>query len=380
MPRRLLLCVLFAAAVAPWLGTAPDAVAQDEDVKKVRIKTADEAILQATFYKSKAKQPTNSPCVILLHQPLTDPSKGDWAGLAKTVAEKGFNVLRLDFRGHGDSTLVNPNVFWKDKDKNGNAVVNINNDFMPKLAKAKPQPNKIDKKDFEGKPRYLPKLAEDIMAARVYLDQLNDDKEVNTSSVYLIGAGDAATLGLLYATTEWVRPQKIPPALIGNHPALYAVRGGGPAVGGEPAGKDVAGAIWLSPTRPRAGKLEIPDDTVQSWVQYAPDLRITTPMLCIHGTEDDAGAAGSKFLQDRVLVAHPPKGSPLQKLPLNQIVTVKGKLSGVNLLGQQLGTEKYITDYLEAAERSRQNPARIANRLFPIPPPIDLRSFGVCVK
>ncbi len=376
MPRRLVLLVGFAALLIPWITSAPTRAAEEEDTKKLKFKTADEVTLHATLYKSKAKNPTNSPCVILLHQPFTDPNKGDWGGLAKTLAKEGFNVLRLDFRGHGESTLVNPNKFWDDP---------INARYWPKQAKSKPQPNKLEfpkdpTKATQFMKRYLPRLAEDIMAARIALDQLNDNNEVNTSSVYIVGPQETMTLGLLYMTAEWVRPQKIPPAMVGAHPALGPRKGGGPIVGGEPAGKDIAGAVWLSPTLPTRGLADLDNRLVQSWMQYAPELRDRSPMLCIHGDKDSGGEAGSKFLQDQVLVANPPRGSSLSKLGMNKIVTVKGALAGGNLLGQQLGTEKLIVDYLNALESERLNLIRIPRRDFPTPPPLDLRGYGVCVK
>ncbi len=376
MPRRLLLAAVFVAALLPWVATPQPVLAQEDDTKKIKFKTADEVTLHATLYKSKAKNPNNSPCVILLHQPLTDPNKGDLGGLAKTLAKEGYNVLRLDFRGHGDSTLVNPAKFWSDP---------INATFFPKEAKKKPLPNKFElpkdaTKATKDMKNYLPKLAEDIMAARVALDQLSDNNEVNSSSVYLVGPQDCATLGTLYATTEWVRPQKIPASLIGNHPALAAKNGGGPAVGGEPAGKDLGGAVWLSPTVPANGIVDVDNKTVQRWMAFAPELRDRTPVLCIYGDKDTAGQSGATFFQDKVFVANPPKGSPLSKLGMNKTMTVKSTLTGVGLLGQQLGTEKLIVDYLEALEKERLNLIRIPNRGFPTPPPIDLKSFGVCDK
>lgn len=369
MSRKFLPVGLFLAALVPLLFVGPRLSAQEEDVKKISFKTSDEVSLQGTLYKSKGKNPTNGPCVILLHQPGLAGKAGDWAGLAKTLAEKGFNVLDFDFRGTGESTLINPNAFWKDP---------VNATMMQNLARKKPQPGKLNLADYKTKETYYPKLAEDVMAARIALDQLNDNLEVNTSSVYLVGAGDAATIGMLYLAAEWFRSQKLPPALVGPYPAL-APRLGGPIVGGQAAGVDVAGAIWLSPSKPTLGTVGVTTNNVNAWLDVAPEMRERTPMLFLYGDGDDKGKSGANFFRNDVLKAQPNPGSPLQPLKLTRSIAIdKTRLTGAELLGKKLKTEDLIGEYLTALDKERANMIRQPNRAFPTPPPIDLRQFGVC--
>ena len=54
--------------------------------------------------------------------------------------------------------------------------------------------------------KYSPTLMVDLAAVRAHLDSKNDSGELNTSSIYLVGGGTAATIGLAWMATEWNRP------------------------------------------------------------------------------------------------------------------------------------------------------------------------------
>lgn len=366
MRRQLLLLILFVLVLVPWLSPAPQLLAQaDESSRKIAFKSHDEVTLQGILYRSK--KGANSPTVLILHSYGVDPNKGDWGGLAKTLANEGYNVLRFDFRGHGESKIVNASKFWTDP---------INQSYLGALARKKP--DIIDVKNFPGRDggSYFPRLADDIMAARVALDQLNDNSEINTRSLYLIGSTDAVNNGFLYLTAEWSRPQKMPPFMIGMGQLVLSPPTPNGLNGLEPAALDVAGAIWLSPTKHRS----IPDRVIQQWVQAAPELRERTPMLFIHGDQDIIGRAGTRFFLDQVLAANSTR-SGLPKLVHTTARAIKGtKLTGAELLGKgaTLGTEKMIIDYLNTLEKERLNLIRVTNRGFSSPPPINLPYFGVC--
>ena len=371
MRRRLTLCGVFLAAILPWLSSPAPVAAQpadDPNGTPVSFRTSDHVSIQGYLHKptKMGSSPGRSPVVILLHGSGDDPAKGDFPALAKTLAEKGFNVLRFDFRGHGKSTAV-ANDFWTDP---------INASYLKTLAKKKPN-NKIDWNALKGgrSAAYFPRLADDLMAARVGLDQLNDNSEVNTSSVYLVGARDAATIGLLYLAAEWSRPQKLPPTIINKFPPL-APRNLQNILGvGDPcAGWDVAGAVWLSPAKHPSVSL----NTMQKWVQSAPEMRERTPMLFIYGEKDTKAKNEAKSFREEILVAAPRTGAA--PLPFTKVQPIeKTDLSGVGLLGKDLGTEKYIVDYLVEREKERKNLLRVSNRGYAPPPPgINLPLFGVC--
>jgi pimeloyl-ACP methyl ester carboxylesterase len=366
--RRLLLSGLFLTLVGILgVGESTPIQAQAPDnLRTVSFKTADDVTLEGVLTKSA--KGGNSPVVLMLHSPSDDPNKGDFKGLATTLAEEGFNVFRFDFRGHGKSTLVNPTKFWNDP---------INATFMKAQAtKRKP---KIEAADYRNKSNYFCRLADDVMAARVALDQLNDNGDVNTSSVYIIGAKDAATLGLLYLTAEWSRPQKYPSLPMINYslvprPSAVGMTMALPSLDTPTAGQDVAGAIWLSPARHPS----VPTSTMQQWVRFAPELRDRTPMLFIAGADDTlAKNAANSYIRETLANKIP--GAAVANLPLTQLrVIEKTNLKGAELLGKSLGTEKMIVEYLKVLEKERKNMIRISNRGFQQPPPINFPTFGVC--
>jgi pimeloyl-ACP methyl ester carboxylesterase len=368
MRRRLLLCGVFLAAVVPWLAGPVAAQTDDPTVVPMTFRTSDHATISGVLNKpTKAGvAPGRSPVVILLHGSGDDPAKGDYPALAKTLADRGFNVLRFDFRGHGKSTGV-ANDFWTDP---------INANYLKTLAKKKPIKTKIEWNDLKvGKNGgYFPRLADDLMAARASLDQLNDNGEVSTSSVYLVGARDAATIGLLYLAAEWSRPQKLPPTIINRFPPL-APRNQQTILGvGDPcAGWDVAGAVWLSAVRHPS----VSQPTMQAWVQSAPEMRERTPMLFLYGEKDVKAKSEAKAFREEVLVAQPRTGAPPLPLTIARPIE-KTDLSGVGLL-KDPSTEKIIVEYLEAREKDRKSLLRVPNRGYAPPPPsINLPLFGVC--
>ncbi len=365
MPVRLpaLLAAAAFALAAPALAQAPPKADDTPvDSKDVGFTTADGVDIQGTLYKA-VKNPSDAPCVILLHSFGKDPNKGDWTGLAKTLARKGFNTLRFDFRGHGKSTVISDtNLFWSNP---------MNVAAFPSLAKKKPLPNKLEMKDVTtARGGYFPQLANDILAARIDLDKKNDGGEVNTGSVYLIGATDATAIGMLYMTAEWTRPQVLPQAvnLLTLPPNNWQV-----PPNSDLAGKDIAAAVWLSPVRhPTVDK-----DVMKRWVAAYTELRAKNSMLFINGADDKAGKTTSNYILDEVLVAKS-RDKKLNDMRFTSAIEVKGsKNLGVDLLGNALGTEEEIVKYLETVEKDRKNITRTANRNYTKPPLLVPALFGV---
>ncbi len=158
--------------------------AQDKQDKKgedVQFMTADKVEIRGTFYPA-AK--TKAPCAILLHNIGGNRRQEGWDKLAQ-VLSKDFAVLTFDFRGHGDSTNVDP-LFWKSS-----------TNMM--IRGANKMPSKISYKDFPD--AYYPMLTNDLAAAKRYLDQQNDANACNSSSIVVIGAQDAAAIGAFWIYT-----------------------------------------------------------------------------------------------------------------------------------------------------------------------------------
>lgn len=341
------------------------------ETESINFETADAVQLQGTIYKPvfgkdqivSAKEAADAPVVILLHSFLADPNVKGWDSLAITLAEKGFHVLRFDFRGHGKSTVI-AKQFWEYPENAG---------VFKTLVKKKPLPLTLDNAEVKKAPYYYPVLVNDIMAARVALDKMNDAGKLNTATVYLVGAGDAATLGMMYMAAEWTRPQKPTEfeAKVIKFLPLTNVDSR------SSAGKDIAGAVWLSPARPAA----VPEKSMKAWVEAFTDLRESNPVLCVHGDGDTAGQKVSKFIVDEMLVAKPAATAKLNKLPFTSIKTVeKTKAVGADLLGKQLGTEDIILKYLETLEKDRKNVTKVVNRNYNDSPFVQPTALGATVK
>lgn len=369
MRRWMAAPVVFAAAAALALvGDPRPARAQNKPVEE-NFTTADGVRLKGLFHKSGTPAEGN-PVVVLLYPPGAGNSlnkPGDWDGLASTLNKAGYHVFRFDWRGHGKSTdIVDTDEFWNLTGRP--TPTGIWNQKYVKGVKDRPVKNTLSvAKDID--PKYFPVYVNDLAAARFHLDAKNDDKRLNTGEVYLIGAGDAATLGLLWLAAEWHRPA--------------VSRGGGPSVvpsgGGKgdmklSAGVDVAGAVWLSATRPA----QVKEKVVEGWVAQTPKLRDRNPMLFLQGAQEPAKAgADGKFFFEQVLKA---KGSKTLN-PLDQtfLTPISGtKLGGVELLGKsdELATEGTILSYLKARRKDRDAVVR-QERKYVTPYAINLAFFGV---
>jgi pimeloyl-ACP methyl ester carboxylesterase len=378
MRRWLALPVMFAAAALLALSGAPrPAQAQDGKPVEETFTTADGVRLKGLFHRSP-KGGQGDPVVVLLYPPGPDRTMlkpGDWDGLAKTLNDNGFHVFRFDWRGHGKSTDITDPLgdgtgfsgFWTNRftglwHQNPRYVVGANR---------RPVKNELNVKT-DIRPGYFPVYATDLAAVRLHLDQKNDQGDLNSSSIYLIGAGDTATLAMLWLAAEWNRPA-VAPVLGAGLQYKYTPMPG--IVVDPPAGADIAGAIWLSASRPSV----IPAPAVANWVRSNLKLRDNNPMLFLYGEKDSSGASGSRYFYDQVLVAKGNRSQGVKDLEQTFLTAVpKTSLSGVNLLGKnaETGTEDTIVKYLQARQKDRVALTR-KMRNYVGPYFIDLRYFGL---
>jgi hypothetical protein len=282
-----------------WIIGPPIACADE-----VQFETADKVELHGTFYPcSKAK----APCVIFLHKIGGNRQQKGWDELAEALT-KDFAVLSFDFRGHGDSTTVEPSAFWMAP--NNNLIKGANK-----------KPNKINYKDFP--PQYYPVLANDVVAARRFLDQQNDAGACNTSNIIIIGAEEGAAIGALWMYTEAERYR-----MVRNAFGRFI-----PDPMGKTEGDDIASAIWLSIPKSFAGVsvahfLKGPNNKIRDKV----------PMVFFYGDQDQKSAAAAASLVQEV------KGNKTG-LELTRTKPKKNtKLTGVALLGQKNFDPKTETD------------------------------------
>ena len=320
--------------------------------------------LKGVFYKA---QDGSRPVVLMLHDYKANPTEGVWEDTAKLCLAKGFGVLRFDFRGHGKSTDVIPGDFWA---RNENRLL-VSGGTSPNVA------SKTSIKFTEFKPNYFPMLVQDIAAARNYLDDLNDNGTVNTSTIYLLGPGDAAGLGFLYMASEWSR-ERIKPEL--TNASLYVSPRRPLLQASEPAGLDIGGAIWLGPTRHQS----IPLANLKEWCinPATIELRSQTRMLFVHGDKDTKSTPFAKSLYSDVLLMDKkslPGGAILAKPEFTSFVRdIKGSAAGgTKLLGNNLGTEKLIGDFLKDVDKDRGSKTT-KKRGWAKPLWINVSDYGVC--
>lgn len=288
--------------------------------KPIDFKTFDGVTIQGTFYPNPGGK--KDAVAILLHEP--DLKKGSssqndgWADLAGALQQQGYAVLMFDFRGFGESKTVNVDTFFK----------HIQNVQLIRGAVRKP--SQVSYKDFQ--PKYLPYLVNDIAAAKAYLDRQNDQKQCNTSSVVLIGAGESAALGALWMAHEARRAKDK------NNPLLAAAAR---PILAEPEGKDLAGAIWLT-ANTRLGSANVPVAGLTR------DLKV--PQVFVYGGGDKAAAGvASGFAKGATTKVGKDKDAGYPRA-----VAVTGVSSaGHRLLGKGEDGEKAVLDALKAIMEKR---------------------------
>jgi hypothetical protein len=305
------------------LQTQPKAAAPDPSKVPVPFTTADGVDLVGTYYRGNKGK--DSPCAIILHKFGSDRTKGELDALARELqrSPRGFAVLTFDFRGHGESKNVAP-TFW---------AVGVNNSMVNTRGSDK---SRIEFKDF--RPSYFPWLVNDIMAARKFLELKNDGGECNVNSLFLIGAQEGASLGYLFATTEWDRTYTT------GYKALQS------AGTQHIAGNDIAGCVWLSLLqRPQVNTGSVTFD-LNAWPRNRPLMREKTATLLIYGERDTAAKQTADNVY-RALTSGREKASKF-----TQKYEVKGtELAGQALIGQTgLGVSAKVIEFTDRVLTERR--------------------------
>jgi len=308
--------VLFAFVVAlGLLYSQSDAQTGDkEKSEKVRFTTIDGVEISGNFYQGKS----NGPVVMMLHAIGQDSRKKGWSALAEDLQASGCSVLTFDFRGHGTSTSVDPDSFWK---------------IQANKSAGKPpyKQSNIEYKDFS--PAYYPVLINDIAAAKAFIDRKNDNKVCNSANTILIGSESGATLGAVWLNSEWHRHKLI--EVPSGSPFIPASLQPDP----RPEGKDVIAAIWLSiGTKVGAKAVRI------STTLDLPGKAGATPMVFMYGDADTAGRDIAKGV-----VKYLKNAKEKDKYRFTDAVEVgkNTKLSGVELLQPSLKSNEEIVRYIK---------------------------------
>lgn len=82
-------------------GTRPSTGTAAPDCEAIQLRTQDEQRLAASFFPPRGRREARSPAAILVHD--AGRSRSDMVELAGALQKRGFAVLTLDLRGHGES-------------------------------------------------------------------------------------------------------------------------------------------------------------------------------------------------------------------------------------------------------------------------------------
>ncbi len=302
------------------------AAAQDKEKdpgEKIRIPTVDGVDLHATFFSCKGPKAGKNPPVIIMLHPLGESStKKPWVALAETLRTQA-TVITFDFRGHGQSTDVDPMKFWAISSCTP-GLTNFNaNNIKGGATAARAQKSQIEFKEFM--PSYYPAFINDIAAVRCYLDRQNDSGKCNTSSIIVVGAETGATLGAIWVNSEWHRHRMI------QHPVTLLM-----APDTKSEGRDIIACIWISATSQLGTRTVSIGNTLS-----IPMVQHAMPTVFIYGEDDKksanvANAALNLIKKDK------------KKYPYTDRAPIKNTdLTGITLLQKSLGVDKVMAKYLE---------------------------------
>jgi pimeloyl-ACP methyl ester carboxylesterase len=315
LQRRWLLAASLSLATGLLLQASSARAEEKGTFKRVKFQTVDSVEIQGTFYPAGGGKRKDT-CVILLHA--FHPQKGgtshdgSWDSFAVQLQKGGYDVLSFDFRGFGSSTSVGPE-FWD----------GMKFPLNQRVQGARKKPESISFKDFP--PSYYPNLANDVAAARAYLNERGD---VNTSNLVLVGAGEGATLGLLWMASE-CRLQR---DTASDGPIRVAIM-----LDPDPEGRDLACGVWLniSPTL-AGGNIRVPVDSLARDVARRGKVR----MAFLSSKNDTASAPLARRYVEQINYGL----AKDRRLATTYEVARAGQLTGSKLLGDNLDAGAWIVD------------------------------------
>jgi hypothetical protein len=199
--------------------------------------------------------------------------------------------------------------------------------FVPKRP-----PSEIKHEQFL--PNYYTALANDIAAAKAFLDEQPD---CNSSNLILIGANDGATLGALWLNSEFHRYRYVPAAP--GQPQQIDRQ--------NPEGLAVKAAIWLS-ISPTLGTSKAPLNLASMLDRSARLNKV--PMLFVYGEGDSKGGDVAKKTCEKLV---PAKGKMDYPFTEALKITEAEQMSGKNLLLESLDTTNKIVKFLDDVPDSK---------------------------
>jgi hypothetical protein len=294
--------------------------------KKARFETVtdDGVKLIGDFYRSPKGK--NAPVILLLH-PIgpgkAATSRKDWDKFPELLQSKGFAVVTFDFRGHGESKEIRePRRYWQ------LPAAGLVGPHVPKrnFPPNRP-PTTIDMRDY-ATPTELAQFGNDLIAIKKWLHLKNNAEELNSSSICIVAAEQAASLAVLWIYNECVVPNRM------RGPGKYE-------------GDDISCVVWLS-MPPDLARLKI-ETSLENCLR---EMKDKFPTLAIYGEMD----AYKKNFWTKALNWIKPKDQA-DRLKGTGIIPIKGtNLAGTKLLGNEaFGTEEEIIKYISKYEKLKSD-------------------------
>jgi hypothetical protein len=313
--------VAVAALLLGALGLTLPARAQEaagDTGEKVRFVTVDGVTIHGNFFRG----PRAAPAVVMLHPIGAGESrnKKNWIALAQEL-QKDFSVLTFDFRGHGDSTEIDAPLYYHYK-FNGVATKNARVDRA-----------RIEFKDIL--PQYYSVFCNDIAAAKSYLERTKNDLGLcNTQNFVVIGADQGATLGAVWANSEWFRYRmEIATGLLGVPQLRFDSR---------PEGKWISAYVFLT-ISPKLGNQNV---SMTSLLNIPSKLNMV-PSVFLFSEPDKKAKDTAKALEKDIKFGGGKKADPRFALTAAVGVKSKDKLNGIDLLQPSLKTSEQIHEWLK---------------------------------
>lgn len=264
-----------------------------DDVKEkiIGFGTSDGLALKGFFFQGATIDKQKPDAVIMVPAPGSKINDA-WLALAKALSEKNFSVLLFDWRGcglngpegSGSAIIEDKQKFW-DEQYNGRMLSGADKKPSATIeAKGLDYKKLITASDNRGRYRDF-MFANDLLAARFFLDKQNDGGKCNTNRVWIISEKDGASFGMAFIAAEFQRNTIYKPS--GN---VFDLAGQF-----EPAGKDYVGIMALSyATSPDAARImrnALPTTGANGRVKTARENLSDRLAMVLVNKKGEAGAA-----------------------------------------------------------------------------------------
>jgi hypothetical protein len=285
-------CAQKAASKTADKATDKDKAAEKDFIQNTFVGTADQWNIALTYYRSKRRE---APVVVLLHS--VGGSRLAWIGIdgfAKQLWDKGYAVIAVDLRGHGESKPANAALSAGAKTRQGGAPI------------LKP----ID---------YQLMVTQDLEAVKQYIFEEHQRENLNMRKTAIVAPVESAPLALNFAMIDWFkRPYNDAPV----------------ASAQTPRGQDVRALVLVSPEENVPGlnsnnaivNLRRPDWGIAFFIAY--------------GTRDKRDRGQSQKILNKLTTIEANK----DRIVLGEYAT---NLRGTDLFRQGLHLEADILDFLD---------------------------------